>query len=757
MKVCPICQNRYDGGEKFCPRDGTELVTSEQSPGGDRAGTVLDGGIRLDQFRGGDALGDRYTGSLAEGSREVAVTVFDRGARPREGRVGRVESLVDRLTGPLPESILGLHSYSVRDSEPAFVVEEAPSGRSLRTFLEENGSLDWRPACRIAAHLARSLEWMARRGHFHRGVYPESIYLSESNWVGLQVGDWMQASLTYHETPLEAADDERFVGFAPYMAPETLREGGDVDERSLVYTIGMILYETILGNPPFTSGETIEILERHLHEKPVRISIAADGNDLHPELEDVLEMMWAKEPSERFQRPGAAVAALASLVEEDPAEFAPEPTPAEEPVFPGGAALRADGPDRGRSEGKSRSHEGPPETPTEKNAAGGDGSEDSEPKSVESGEVEIPTAARDSSPEQTASSDSDPDAPSIIIEDPELESAVSSGAGPSDDSSRGTNRNDEPFAEQVPRWTEALEAGSVSTKKASLLGFSDIPSDLRPDFAGDAETVQVRILDFTGGNDAAGSESADASPRGAAAETVPTAETKVGGLESEPRGDGSEDPTPPSDGATPTEIRDQPREDSDSPPATGTSPAPESSVDPPSSTRTPPEMPNDEPDGPDEDVIVLDTPSEMEVDSPSQGRPEPPEIPENLRDDEDESAEDRVSDSPSETGDSSDLESSDDPDADSDIAAPGSRKVYTGDREQTTDVSDQWFEVSDEDAWMASDVRKERDRSEIIRQYATRGFIALLVVTALFLIVYSQTYSPGEPPPEQESGNAVDE
>src|SRR5690606_9536817 len=90
------------------------------------------------------------------------------------------------------------------------------------------------------------------------------------------------------------------VGSLSYMAPERLR-GKPGDERSDVYSMGIILYEILAGRPPFVAVDDYELIRAHLEEQPARPSATGPGCDVTPALEAVLMRAMQKDPRRRQQ------------------------------------------------------------------------------------------------------------------------------------------------------------------------------------------------------------------------------------------------------------------------------------------------------------------------------------------------------------------------------------------------------------------------------------------------------------------------
>src|SRR5438067_1122964 len=97
-----------------------------------------------------------------------------------------------------------------------------------------------------------------------------------------------------------------FVGTIEYSAPEQI-EGKDVDARADVYALACVLYECVVGTPPFHRSSDVAVLNAHLHASPPKLSKAAP--DLRPALEPLLAKALSKSPLDRYASCGALIAA----------------------------------------------------------------------------------------------------------------------------------------------------------------------------------------------------------------------------------------------------------------------------------------------------------------------------------------------------------------------------------------------------------------------------------------------------------------
>lgn len=328
MKACPICGSTFSGDEMFCPHDGARLIVHDQPA--QLVGEQLHHLVDLKRLVFKDAFGERYIGEMTSSHVEVKVTVFNQAFTPPEGRLEALVSTKMLLDSPLPPQVATAFSWSV-DDDPSYLIESNPMGPSLRLLIEERGHLDWRTALKIVCSLARNLDWMDGQGVVHRAIQPESIYVTDIQRGYTHLSEWAIGVLAYQANPLEALSQGQLVIAPGYTAPELVGGKASADRRSMIYTLGILLYEMLTGKAPFSAPGSEEILKRIKRERPVKLSMAYPEGDLPPGLDDLFEVMTAKQPDKRFQSLQAVTNALSTLLDDGTsASDFPDPVRAKE-------------------------------------------------------------------------------------------------------------------------------------------------------------------------------------------------------------------------------------------------------------------------------------------------------------------------------------------------------------------------------------------------------------------------------------------
>src|SRR5437763_15410753 len=183
-------------------------------------------------------------------------------------------------------------------------------GSDLKTLLVREGKLPLRRTLRILGQVASALDAAHARGLVHRDVKPANILVGP--------GDRAYLSDFGVVKELTAAGTTRtgsFVGTIEYSAPEQI-EGKDVDARADVYALACVLYESVVGTPPFHRSSDVAVLNAHLHASPPKLSKAAP--DLQPALEPLLAKALSKSPLDRYAGCGELMAAARAAAAPEP-------------------------------------------------------------------------------------------------------------------------------------------------------------------------------------------------------------------------------------------------------------------------------------------------------------------------------------------------------------------------------------------------------------------------------------------------------
>jgi len=191
-----------------------------------------------------------------------------------------------------------------------FMVMELVEGSTLRQLLAGTAVLPPSRAVPIALQVAQALEYAHANGIVHRDVKPANILVDLDDEVKVADFGIAKAARAPEDEGRDMTESGAIVGTAKYLAPEQIR-GEVLDGRADVYSLGIVLYEMLCGQPPFTGATDIAVALQHVTTPPVRPRRLAPG--IPPALEAVVLRALAKDPAERFASASDMAEALAAI------------------------------------------------------------------------------------------------------------------------------------------------------------------------------------------------------------------------------------------------------------------------------------------------------------------------------------------------------------------------------------------------------------------------------------------------------------
>lgn len=220
-------------------------------------GRLLDGRYEILEIIGTGGMAVVYKARCHRLNRLVAIKILkDEFARDEEFRRRfRAEGeAVAMLSHP---NIVQVYDVSTSDSAN-FIVMELIDGISLKEYMEKKGILNWKETLHFSLQIAKGLEHAHSRGIIHRDIKPHNIMVLKNGSV--KVMDFGIARVMNKSNTLT----KEALGSVHYISPEQAK-GGHTDNRSDLYSLGVVMYEMMAGRPPYDGESAVSVAIQHIN------------------------------------------------------------------------------------------------------------------------------------------------------------------------------------------------------------------------------------------------------------------------------------------------------------------------------------------------------------------------------------------------------------------------------------------------------------------------------------------------------------
>jgi serine/threonine protein kinase len=288
--ICQKCKTLNDDGDTFCRECGTAIQSSGQMPTAQFAagsfiphaadaaapsanndvliGHIIDGRYRIDARLGTGGMGAVYRGTRLLIGDEVAIKILnsDQVSVPQAAeRFRREAQSAARLKHP---NAVSVYDFGVSQDGLFYLVMELVVGESVRSLIKERGPFTPEAAAEVITQVCSALDEAHRQSIIHRDIKPDNIMVyPAASGLRVKVLDFGIAKMR-DQPASNLTQTGSVMGTPHYMSPEQC-VGEDLDNRSDIYSLGIVLYEMLAGVVPFNSPTSTAVVIQHVNQAPL--------------------------------------------------------------------------------------------------------------------------------------------------------------------------------------------------------------------------------------------------------------------------------------------------------------------------------------------------------------------------------------------------------------------------------------------------------------------------------------------------------
>src|SRR5919197_188594 len=294
--------------------------------------TLFDGRYRILRKLGSGGMADVYLAEDQELGRQVAIKILNDRHAADDSFIERFRREAKNAAGLSHPNIVSIYDRGEAEGT-YYIAMEFLDGRSLKELIVGRGPAPIKTAIDYARQILAAVGFAHRHGIVHRDIKPQNVLVGGEG--RLKVTDFGIA----RSGASQMTEVGSIIGTAQYLSPEQAR-GSPVDQTSDLYSVGVVLYELLTGQVPFTGDTPLEIAMKHLSEVPRPPSELR--HEVPHDLDLVVLRALAKDPAERYQSADEMDRDLARVAEGLPID--PETETAATAVLAGSGVLAAAAP-----------------------------------------------------------------------------------------------------------------------------------------------------------------------------------------------------------------------------------------------------------------------------------------------------------------------------------------------------------------------------------------------------------------------------
>lgn len=265
-------------------------------------GKKLEGRYEITELIGVGGMADVYKAIDLNDGKTVAVKILKKEFTQDEEFLKRFRNECQTVASLAHPNIVKILDVGLTDREMQFIVMEYIDGITLKDYIEQEGRIGWKESVHFIVQVLRALQHAHSKGVVHRDIKPQNIMLFRDGTI--KVMDFGIAKFAREEAK---PDNGTVIGSVHYISPEQA-SGRITDEKSDIYSVGIMLYEMLTGVKPFDDEKAVAVARMHISEKaklPTSIN-----PDIPRGLEQIIMKAIEKKPENRYQSAGEMIKAI---------------------------------------------------------------------------------------------------------------------------------------------------------------------------------------------------------------------------------------------------------------------------------------------------------------------------------------------------------------------------------------------------------------------------------------------------------------